>query len=103
MTSDSEYAVIFVSKLKPDQRGYEELADAMVARAAKAPGFLRIESVRDGAGTGITVSYWADLESIRKWKLHADHTIARNKGRSDWYQSFKTRIAKVEKDYGFEK
>jgi heme-degrading monooxygenase HmoA len=32
-----------------------------------------------------------------------EHTFARAKGRSDWYQSFKVRIAKVERDYGFEK
>ena len=50
---------------------------------------------------GITVSYWCDLESIRKWKEHTDHRVARAKGRNDWYAKFKVRIAKVESDYGF--
>ena len=52
---------------------------------------------------GINVSYWRDLESIKKWKENADHTVAREKGRNDWYQTFKTRIVKVERDYEFEK
>ena len=53
--------------------------------------------------TGITVSYWKDLESIKNWKMNAEHTIARETGRSDWYQAFKVRIAKVERDYDFTK
>jgi len=42
-------------------------------------------------------------KSIRNWKMHADHQIAQNKGRSEWYKSYKTRIARVERDYAFEK
>lgn len=33
---------------------------------------------------------------------NTDHSIAREKGRKEWYKSFKTRIAKVERDYEFE-
>ena len=63
--------------------------------------FLGVESARNEIG--ITVSYWRDLESIRKWRNNFEHTIAREKGRKEWYKSFKTRIAIVEDDYGFEK
>lgn len=37
----------------------------------------------------------------KTWKENAEHTIVRDKGRSEWYQSYKTRIAKVERDYEF--
>ena len=77
------------------------MADQMVKLAEQQDGFLGIEFARDGVG--ITVSYWRDLESIQNWKENAEHTLARNKGRSQWYSAFKTRIAKVERDYGFEK
>jgi len=77
------------------------MADQMVKLAEQQDGFLGIEFARDGVG--ITVSYWRDLESIKNWKENAEHTLARNKGRSQWYSAFKTRIAKVERDYGFEK
>lgn len=30
-------------------------------------------------------------------------TVARKKGRELWYKKFKTRIAKVERDYEFDK
>jgi heme-degrading monooxygenase HmoA len=50
---------------------------------------------------GITVSYWIDLESIKAWKQNAEHILAQRRGRQVWYAEFKTRICKVERDYGF--
>ena len=73
----------------------------MIELASKQDGFLGIESAREELG--ITVSYWRDMESIKKWKENAEHTIAREKGRAEWYKSFKVRITKVEIDYEFEK
>lgn len=95
------YAVIFTSVKMENNEGYDEMAERMVELAQQQPGFLGVESARNEIG--ITVSYWKDLVSIKNWKEHAEHTIAREKGRADWYKAFKTRIAKVERDYGFEK
>ena len=95
------YAVIFTSLRTENNHGYAEMSDRMVELASEQDGFLGVESARDNLG--ITVSYWRDLNSIKKWKENAEHTIAREKGRSDWYKSFKTRIALVERDYEFEK
>lgn len=94
------YAVIFTSVRTEGDHGYAEMADRMVELARGQDGFLGIESAREELG--ITVSYWRDLESIRKWRDHAEHTVAREKGRTEWYKCFKTRIAKVERDYGSE-
>lgn len=95
------YAVIFSSIRTNDDNGYSEMSDKMLELASAQDGFLGVESVREELG--ITVSYWRDLESIKKWKENAEHKIARDKGKSAWYKSFKTRIAKVERDYEFEK
>lgn len=95
------YAVIFTSVKMEKDKGYDEMAERMVELAQQQPGFLGVESAR--SEIGITVSYWTDLVSIKNWKENAEHTIAREKGRADWYKAFKTRIAKVERDYGFEK
>jgi heme-degrading monooxygenase HmoA len=95
------YAVIFTSLRTDITEGYETTAERMVALASQQPGYLGHESARDGLG--ITVSYWADLESIRAWKMVTEHLEAQRQGRSEWYASYKTRICKVERDYGFEK
>ena len=93
------YAVIFTSLRTEDDNGYADMATKMLELAAQQPGFLGIESARDDLG--ITVSYWSDLESIRNWKTNAEHLQAQRLGREQWYASFKVRISKVERDYGF--
>ena len=94
------YAVIFSSIRTEGDNGYSEMADKMIELAKQQDGFLGVESSRNTLG--ITVSYWQDLDAINKWKENAEHSIAREKGRNKWYKSFKTRIAKVERDYEFE-
>ncbi len=95
------YAVIFSSIRTEVNDGYAEMADLMVELAHKQEGFIGVESARNEIG--ITVSYWKDIESIKKWKQNSDHLIAQNKGQTMWYKQYKTRISKVESDYGFEK
>ena len=92
------YAVIFTSCRTEGDNGYGEMAECMVNLAAQQPGFLGIESAREEVG--ITVSYWSDLESIKNWKANAVHQEAQRLGHEKWYSSFKTRISKVERDYG---
>ena len=92
------YAVIFTSLRTPGDNGYSDMANQMVQLATEQPGFLGIESAREGLG--ITVSYWLDLESIKQWKANAEHLAAQKLGREQWYSSFRVRIAKVERDYG---
>lgn len=93
------YAVIFTSTRTEGDNGYSKMADYMLELAKQQEGFLGIESAREDVG--ITVSYWCDLESIKSWKENSEHLIAQEKGRKEWYNSFKTRIAKIERDYEF--
>lgn len=95
------FAVIFTSIKTPRDEGYNEMAEKMIALAAKQEGFLGLEAARNEIG--ITVSYWKDVASIKKWKEISEHKIAQEKGKTTWYESFKTRIAKVERDYEFHK
>lgn len=93
------YAVIFTSIRSSVDQGYAKMADAMLDAAAQQPGFLGVESAREEIG--ITVSYWDSLESIAAWKQDAAHQVAQKLGREQWYETFKTRICKVERDYDF--
>lgn len=93
------YAVIFTSRRTEGDHGYAAMAERMVELAAQQPGFLGLESAREGIG--ITVSYWRDLESIRAWKEHAEHQLAQRLGKEQWYAAFQVRICRVERDYAF--
>jgi heme-degrading monooxygenase HmoA len=94
------YAVIFTSVLTENQEGYDEIADRMEALAKEQDGFLGVESARNEIG--ITVSYWKDLASIKKWKENMEHLQAQKKGRESWYKNYTIRIALVEREYSFE-
>ena len=93
------YAVIFTSLRTEVVDGYEETAATMWTLAEKQPGFLGIESAR--SGLCITVSYWASLAAIAAWKAQADHMLAQEKGRAQWYSSYVVRVCLVERAYEF--
>jgi heme-degrading monooxygenase HmoA len=94
------YAVIFSSLRTDGDQGYNAMADRMVELAAEQPGYLGIETCRGDDGFGITVSYWRDEASILAWKRHAEHSLARQRGREQWYGHFELRVARVERAYG---
>ena len=95
------YAVIFTSERTAIEEGYAEMAQKMEDLAKQQEGFIGVESAR--SEIGITVSYWKDLKKKKNWKQNLDHLVALQKGRSDWYKSYTTRICLVEREYSFEK
>ena len=95
------YAVIFSSVRRDDGAdGYEATAARMDELARGQPGFLGVESTRGEDGFGITVSYWTSEEAIAGWRRHAEHALARERGREAWYRHFEVRVARVERAYG---
>lgn len=94
------YAVVFTSIRTDGDNGYAAMTARMEQLAALQPGFLGMESARQKIG--ITVSYWADLESISNWKADMEHRRAQELGREQWYASYSVRIARVERAYGFQ-
>jgi heme-degrading monooxygenase HmoA len=95
------YAVIFTSEQEGENEGYLNTANRMLELAKDQDGFLGVESAKEEIG--ITISYWRDTDCIRKWKMNAEHRIAQQKGKEEWYRNYKTRICLVERDYEFKK
>lgn len=93
------YTVMFTSVRTSHDDDYAQTAERMLELAAEQEGFLGVESARDGLG--ITLSYWRDLDAIQRWKQQSEHLDAQRRGRSDWYSQYRVRIARVEREYGF--
>jgi heme-degrading monooxygenase HmoA len=93
------YAVIFTTLLSNNTEGYEEMAEKMETLARQQPGFIDFEHARDEMG--VTISYWETLNDIKNWKDHLEHQTAQQLGREKWYDWYKTRICKVEREYEF--
>ncbi|MDH4554375.1 antibiotic biosynthesis monooxygenase [Pseudomonas sp. BN417] len=94
------YAVIFTSLRSETEQDYAATAERMLELAQNQPGFLGVESARGADGQGITVSYWASEEAIRAWRVQAEHRVAQQRGREEWYRAFRTRVAFVGREYG---
>lgn len=95
------YAVIFSSLRTAGDNDYYKMAERMVELAMGQKGFLGMESVREDLG--ITISYWATEEDIANWKNNTEHMLAQSLGKELWYESFKIRVCKVERNYEFGK
>ncbi|MDB5005754.1 MAG: hypothetical protein JWP45_147 [Mucilaginibacter sp.] len=93
------YAVIFTSLRKEGDDGYGSMSEEMAELAIQQPGYLGIESARNEIG--ITVSFWRSLDDIKNWKANSRHLVAQKTGRDKWYEHYKVRICKVERDYEF--
>ena len=94
------WVVTFTSRRSgEDAEGYARMAAAMAELAARQPGFLGMESVRDAEGVGITLSYWSSEQAILDWKRVAAHAEAQRRGHAAWYEDFALRVARVERAY----
>ena len=88
------YVVIFKAKLKYVDQAYYETAKTLRQRAYMF-GCSRFESYSE-SGWELTLSYWPDRESIKRWGQDPDHQQAQLKGATHWYAEHFVDIAKVE-------
>ncbi len=97
-------AVIFVAqRTSADDDGYAAAASAMDALAARQPGYVGIDSVRDAGGLGITVSYWMDDNAAKSWRDNPEHAAIRDAGRDRWYNHYSLHVAAVTRSYDWTK
>ena len=96
------YAVIFTSlRTEGDEAAYQKTAQEMLDLAAQQPGYLGVESAHSPGGLGMTISYWESLDAIANWKRVAEHRRAQALGKSQWYEQYRLRVCRVEREEGF--
>ena len=81
---------------------YKALAEGLGEVVKDFDGFISIErfqSIND-PGRFVSLSYWRDEESVRKWRNVQKHREAQKKGRGGIFKSYRLRIAAVMRDYG---
>ncbi|MBN4058874.1 antibiotic biosynthesis monooxygenase [bacterium AH-315-J04] len=95
------YLASFTAQRSSQDEGSAQMLDRMLELVAQQPGYLGIESARDENGTSMTISYWDSIESIQNWKQNAEHLVAQQRGRLEWYKIYTIRIARVESQIVF--
>ena len=80
---------------------YMTLVDTLRADLAKAEGFISLERFESITNKGkfVSLQYWRDEESVRKWRNLQRHREVQKQGRGGIFKSYRLRIASVLRDY----
>ncbi|MNC88066.1 Antibiotic biosynthesis monooxygenase [compost metagenome] len=67
-------------------------------------GFISIERFESISAPGnfVSISWWRDEESVRRWRNVQKHREAQKKGRGGIFASYRLRIAGVIRDYAMD-
>ena len=103
--SENCVAVIFTStrSVNSDAK-YQEWSTRMEELVAKQSGYISHIGFRDSqTRQGVTISYFEDEDSIRKWKVLNEHLEAQKLGREEFYEEYSVKIAVVNREYSWAK
>jgi heme-degrading monooxygenase HmoA len=80
---------------------YMELVAQLKPELDKAEGFISLERFESITTKGkfLSLQFWKDEESVRKWRTLQKHREAQRKGRAGIIASYRLRIAGVIRDY----
>ena len=80
---------------------YMELVGTLKADLERAEGFISLERFESITTKGkfVSLQFWRDEESVRKWRNLQRHREAQAKGRGGIFKSYRLRIASVLRDY----
>lgn len=80
---------------------YMQLVDTLREDLAKADGFISLERFESITNKGkfVSLQFWRDEDSVRKWRNLQKHREAQKQGRARIFKSYRLRIASVLRDY----
>lgn len=97
---EGNYAVIFLSERPDSPDGYSEMDESTMEAVSKLPGFLGYESARVSP-FGMFISYWENMDAINGWRTDNLHKEAKQKGRSHWYNAYRSVVCRIEETHMF--
>ncbi len=96
------FAVIF--EVYPTAEGkaeYLEIAGKLREFLKNQEGFISIERFQSLTEESkvLSLSFWQDEASIKKWRNLIEHRSAQEKGKKALFKSYRIRVAEVVRDY----
>ena len=99
-----QIVTVFRNRLHPDGiAGYGPRADEIEALARSMPGFVEVKSFVADDGERVTISTFADAESVRAWREHPEHRVAQQQGRAEFYASYTIQVCETVRAGEFER
>lgn len=99
------HVVIFEVEPKAEGREpYLAIAAELRAELEKIDGFVSVERFQSLTNPAklLSLSVWRDEAALARWRAHAQHRAAQDRGRSSLFRDYRIRVAQVLRDYGME-
>ena len=91
-----QVVTVFRSHVRPDAVDeYVSTAPAVLDLALGMPGLVDVKSFSAADGEQVTIATFADEESQRAWREHADHRVAQRAGRDRFYAAFTLQVCET--------
>jgi len=95
--------VIFEVQLKSRRRQeYLDIAAQLRPLLDQIDVFLSIERFESLSTPGkiLSLSFWRDEQAVKAWRQYAEHRAAQARGRTEIFQDYRLRVARIIRDYG---
>ena len=84
------------------RQDYFDIAATLKPELEKIEGFISVERFASLTEEGkiLSLSFWRDEDSVKRWRTHVEHRAAQRAGRGGIFRNYRLRIGSVVRDYG---
>lgn len=95
--------VLFRTKMKADanQEEYNQCAEHMYELVQQIPGFVSVTSYPEPDGGEVAIAYFATEGALDAWRTQAEHLLAQQRGRNDFYEDYEIQVCTIIRAYEF--
>ena len=95
------FAVIFRAKPAKQDELYSKTVARMRELAFEKYGCIDFITATEEGNQEIAISYWEDEAAIIRWRKDAEHTLAQELGRSQWYDAYSVQVVEIKREYSY--
>jgi heme-degrading monooxygenase HmoA len=95
------FAVIFRAKPAKQDELYGQTVARMRELAFEKYGCIDFITATEEDNQEIAISYWKDEAAIIRWRKDAEHTLAQELGRTEWYDAYSVQVVEIKREYRY--
>jgi len=86
--------IVFRSRLRPsaDGEAYGRRVSEILEHAQRMAGFISIKDFAADDGERVAIVEWASAPELEDWAAHAEHVLAQQQGRDEFYAEYSLQI-----------
>ncbi len=96
-------AVLFEVRPKPQARlTYLDIARELAEDLTQIEGFVSVERFESLSTPGklLSLSFWTDEGAVTRWRRHAEHRQAQERGKRELFAAYSIHVASIVRSYG---